>query len=71
MNDAMFKANSTDDNSGSKTIELCTFLPQGWVYCHANEDQELYILLDTSKFVTIADVQKAVVKVRDRITSWP
>ena len=71
MNDAMFKANSTDDNSGSKTIELCTFLPQGWVYCHANEEQELYILLDTSKFVTIADVQKAVVKVRDRITSWP
>lgn len=71
MNDAMFKANSTDVNSSSKTIELCTFLPQGWVYCHANEEQELYILLDTSKFVTIADVQKAVVKVRDRITSLP
>jgi len=72
VNDAVSQHNSTEDSSGSiKVIELCTFLPQGWVYCHANGEQELYILLDTSKFVTIADVQKAVVRVRERITSLP
>jgi hypothetical protein len=72
MNDAVSKHNSTEDSSSNiKAIELCTFLPQGWVYCHANGEQELYILLDTSKFVTIADVQKAVVRVRERITSLP
>ncbi|KAK1736172.1 hypothetical protein QTG54_013308 [Skeletonema marinoi] len=71
MNDEVPQSNSTEDSDSIKAIELCTFLPQGWVYCHANGDQELYILLDTSKFVTIADVQKAVVRVRERITSLP
>ena len=74
MNDAVSQEyTSTKDSSSSsiEAIELCTFLPQGWVYCHANGEQELYILLDTSKFVTIADVQKAVVRVRERITSMP
>lgn len=69
MNDRQSQSNLTEDSDSINAIELCTFLPQGWVYCHANGDQELYILLDTSKFVTIADVQKAVVRVRERITS--
>jgi hypothetical protein len=42
------------------TIELCTYLPQGWVYGRAFKSLELYVLLDTSKFVTISDVTKAV-----------
>ncbi|KAL7492672.1 hypothetical protein ACHAWT_002417 [Skeletonema menzelii] len=71
MNDGVSQRNSSEDSDNINSIELCTFLPQGWVYCHAHGDQELYILLDTSKFVTIADVQKAVVRVRERITSLP
>ena len=51
----------------NKSIELCTFLPQGWVYGRANGSQELYVLLDTNKYVTISDVQKAVTRVRDRV----
>ena len=68
MNDSVPEQSSAQDSSSDNVIELCTFLPQGWVYCHANGSQELYILLDTSKFVTIADVQKASVRVRERIT---
>ena len=44
----------------TKSIELCTFLPKGWVYSRAFGNVELYILLDTGRFVTINDVQKAV-----------
>ena len=51
----------------AKSLELCTFLPQGWVYGRAFGNVELYILLDTSKFVTINDVQRAVTRVRERL----
>ena len=51
----------------TKSIELCTFLPQGWVYSRAFGNVELYILLDTGRFVTINDVQKAVTRVRERL----
>lgn len=56
-----------NDKCTKKSMELCTFLPQGWVYGRAFGNVELYILLDTSKFVTINDVQKAVTRVRERI----
>ncbi|KAL7536598.1 hypothetical protein ACHAWF_005512 [Thalassiosira exigua] len=57
----------THSTERKKSIELCTFLPQGWVYGRAFCNIELYVLLDTSKFVTINDVQKAVARVRERI----
>ena len=55
------------EDATAKSIELCTFLSQGWVYSRAFRNVELYILLDTSKFVTISDVQKAVTRVRERL----
>ena len=55
------------DSGASKSIELCTFLPQGWVYGRASGGVELYIVLDTSMFVTINDVQKAVTRIRERV----
>jgi len=57
----------SNDTCTNKSIEMCTFLPQGWVYGRAFGNVELYVLLDTSKFVTINDVQKAVSRVRERI----
>ena len=61
-------ANRVNDDSGApKSIELCTFLPQGWVYGRAYGGIELYIVLDTSKFVTINDVQKAVTRIREKV----
>jgi len=56
------------DSTTKSSIELCTFLNQGWVYGRAfGNVEELYILLDTAKFVTISDVQKAVTRVRERL----
>eukprot|EP00956_Cyclotella_meneghiniana_P013004 scaffold18584_cov79-Cyclotella_meneghiniana.AAC.7 len=52
-----------------RTVELCTYLPQGWVYGRACTNRELYIMLDTSKFVTISDVMKAVTRVRENLLS--
>ena len=55
------------DSTTKSSIELCTFLHQGWVYGRAFGNVELYMLLDTAKFVTISDVQKAVTRVRERL----
>jgi len=61
------EANANNGMATTKSIELCTFLPKGWVYGHACGPVELYVLLDTRKFVTINDVQKAVARVRERL----
>lgn len=53
----------------NRTVELCTYLPQGWVYGRACTSRELYVMLDTSKFVTISDVMKAVTRVREHLLS--
>lgn len=58
---------SRKEDDRGKAVELCTYLPQGWVYGRAHGGRELYILLDTFKFVTISDVNKAVTRTRERI----
>lgn len=60
-------AQDKSTSNRNRTIELCTYLPQGWVYGRACESLELYVLLDTSKFVTISDVTKAVTRVHERL----
>jgi hypothetical protein len=65
----------SDENQGENTssrnrsVELCTYLPQGWVYGRAEMNCELYVLLDTRRFVTISDVTKAVTRVREKISN--
>ena len=49
---------------GSRVIELCTFLPQGWVFCRAHEHRELYGVFDPNVYITLADVQKATMRIR-------
>ena len=49
---------------GSRVIELCTFLPQGWVFCRAHEYRELYGVFDPNVYITLADVQKATMRIR-------
>jgi hypothetical protein len=66
IQDTAQRSSREEDNRG-KTVELCTYLPQGWVYGRAHGGHELYILLDTCKFVTISDVNKAVTRIRERI----
>ena len=54
-----------DSGSPPKSIELCTFLPQGWVYGRACGSIELYIVLDPSKFMTVNEVQKKTTRIRE------
>ena len=61
------KSKPTDKEAKSKSIEVTTFLPQSWIHGRAYGEMELYILLDTSRFVTINDVQKATTRVRERL----
>ena len=51
----------------SKSIEVTTFFPQSWIHGRAYGEMELYVLLDTSRFVTINDVQRATTRVRERL----
>jgi hypothetical protein len=48
----------------SRVIELCTFLPQGWVYARAHQHREMYCVFDPNLFVTLADVHKAAIGYR-------
>lgn len=60
-------AQSQDVRDG--TLEICTFLPQGcgWMFAHAHNERELYILFDNDVYVTIADVQNAALRVRRKL----
>jgi len=49
---------------GSRVVELCTFLPQGWVFCRAHDHRELFGVFDPNVYITLADVQKATIRIR-------
>mmetsp|Transcript_20101 Transcript_20101/g.28294 ORF Transcript_20101/g.28294 Transcript_20101/m.28294 type:complete len:733 (+) Transcript_20101:135-2333(+) len=43
----------------NKMAEFGTFLPQGWVYCYIHNKKELFVILNTTQYVTLADMLKA------------
>lgn len=43
-------------------LEMCTFLSSRWVYTYADGERELYILFDAVRYVTVADVEDAVMQ---------
>jgi len=55
---------SSINADGSRVTEICTFSPQGWVYCRAAMHRELYAVFDPKLFVTLADVQKKALQIR-------
>ena len=61
---------SSDTNFTSvneRILELCTFSPFGWMYARAHNERELYILFDSDIHVTLADVQKAAIQIRNNV----
>ena len=71
-----FAASHSNDDDGEnncmkpttrKSREICSYLPQGWVWGRSFGNVELYMILDTSKFATINDVQKAVARVQEEL----
>jgi hypothetical protein len=69
-----YRENVRDNNDPSKRppcFERCTLLRKHWVYCHAEREKELYLLLHTSHFVTMADVQRVVQQLRKQFWNEP
>lgn len=60
------KGESNDDEFTSSILELCTCMPYGWIFALATEDKEIYVFFDNSIYVTIADVQFAVLRLKER-----
>ena len=48
-------------------VELCTSMPQGWIYAHADLEHEMYAFFDKSIHVTVADVQNAAAQARKQL----
>jgi hypothetical protein len=63
MDDAMTELNG---RQSSDPVELCTFLAHQWLFAYGRDDKELYVLLDSKRYVTVADVQSAVQVIREK-----
>jgi hypothetical protein len=52
-------------NNDEGLLEMCSSLPQGWMLAVAVGTRELYVLFDSSLYVTINDVQTAAARIRN------
>jgi len=68
MNDIATTEFLSDNDTGSKYVELCTCMTLGWVYGCANEDTELYAFFDSSTYVTVSDVQNAIKRMKEKVS---
>jgi len=55
-----------DYNSSSSVVELCTCMPYGWIYAFATQEKEIYVFFDSAIYVTVADVQSAAQRIKER-----
>ena len=51
-------------NKANTAIELCTYLPHGWVWAASSGVRELYLLFDLIEHSTIKDVQQTAERIR-------
>lgn len=58
---------STESDAYLNEVELCTSMPHGWIYALGKGDKELYAFFDSSIYVTVADVQSAVLKIQEQL----
>jgi len=60
---------STSSSGCVTTLELCTCMPTGWVYACStmNGGSEVYAFFDSNVYVTVADVQCAITKVKEQL----
>jgi hypothetical protein len=58
-------------SSDEELLQLCIYMSKGWVFAHAQEQQELYIYFEANKFVTVSDVQHAADRVRTELFKDP
>eukprot|EP00535_Pseudo-nitzschia_heimii_P003479 CAMPEP_0197185998 /NCGR_PEP_ID=MMETSP1423-20130617/13011_1 /TAXON_ID=476441 /ORGANISM="Pseudo-nitzschia heimii, Strain UNC1101" /LENGTH=541 /DNA_ID=CAMNT_0042637195 /DNA_START=546 /DNA_END=2171 /DNA_ORIENTATION=- len=57
---------SNNNELSTSLLELCTCMPYGWIYALATEGKEIFVLFDGSIYVTVADVQSAVLSIKEK-----
>jgi hypothetical protein len=67
----VYQNQSAKTREDSRPIEICTFIPGGWIFANADRGRELYVLFDSKLYVTVADVQKAALQIwRELMGGW-
>jgi len=67
FDDLMNQVHERISSSNEGILQLCTYMPEGWVYAHAHDDKEIYIFFNASQFVTVSDVQHAADRMRTEL----
>jgi hypothetical protein len=60
------KTKEKDNNDKTNDIELCTYLPHGWVWAASSGARELYVLFDPNVYDTVTNVQQNAERLRHR-----
>ena len=55
-----------DEGLSASLLELCTCMSYGWIYALATREKEIYVFFDSSIYVTIADVQSEVLRIKEK-----
>jgi hypothetical protein len=62
---------SAENRDETQPIEICTFIPEGWMFANADRGRELYVLFDSKLYVTVADVQNAALQIwKELMGGW-
>jgi len=51
--------------SKKSVVELCTCMPNGWVYAYSMQEKDIYVYFDNAIYVTVADVQSAALRIKE------
>jgi hypothetical protein len=69
--DEVYQSQSAENRDDNRPIEICTFIPKGWMFANADGGRELYVLFDSKRYVTVADVQTAALQIwKELMGGW-
>jgi hypothetical protein len=69
--DEVCQSQSAENRDENRPIEICTFIPEGWMFANADRGRELYVLFDSKLYVTVADVQTAALQIwKELMGGW-
>jgi hypothetical protein len=69
--DEVCQNQSAENRDETQPIEICSFIPEGWMFANADRGRELYVLFDSKLYVTVADVQTAALQIwKELMGGW-
>ena len=66
---SLSKEETNNAELSTSIVELCTCMPYGWIYALATPGKEIFVLFDHSIYVTVADIQSAVLSMKEKFIS--